>query len=266
MMKAGASALSDFWSKSIHKTLVCPDCRGLISPSQGSGPTCTGCGFKVDFVGSIPLLLPTAERKSLHGMEKTFAVPALYNRLIDLKAVLSGAIPHLGVQDKVRGKHVLDVGCGPTLKADHAEHDAETAASYTGIELSLPFLKSVREENSENSFFFAQASINAIPFPDKCFDTTIVSFVIHHLPEDPVSVIEELMRVTRHHLVIYDHLRSDNFFASLLQSAYWNTFDGGCNYMTRHRWNQLLAPLHQIGEVRNGPFGQVLRMMLEIPD
>jgi SAM-dependent methyltransferase len=198
-------------------------------------------------------------------MEKTFALPSLYNYLVDLKTLLSGKIPHLGVQEVVAGQHVLDVGCGPTLEAEHAEREAGSAASYTGIELSLPFLKSVREENPGENFFFAQASINAIPFPDKSFDTTIVSFVIHHVPGDPARVIEELVRVTRRHLVIYDHLRSDGFLVSLLQSAYWNTFDGGCNYMTREQWTRALGPLRQIRETRNGPFGQVLRMLLEIP-
>jgi SAM-dependent methyltransferase len=257
--------LSDKLTTSMHKTLLCPDCRGSISFSVESNTVCINCGYKVDFCGSIPLLLPTLEQTSLSGMEKTFALPALYNRLIELKAILSGAIPHLGVQEVVGGKHVLDVGCGPTVKAEHAEHEAASAASYTGIELSLPFLRSVREENPDEPFFFAQASINAIPFPDKSFDTTIVSFVIHHVPGDPAKVIEELMRVTRRHLVIYDHLRSDNALASLIQSIYWGTFDGGCNYMTRDQWSRTLVPLRKIREIQNGPFGQVLRMILEIP-
>lgn len=198
-------------------------------------------------------------------MEKAFSCPALYNRLVDVKALLSGAIPKLGVQDYVSGRDVLDVGCGPTLKADHAEHDANTAATYTGIELSLPFLVRARAENPGEKFFFAQASIGAIPFPDKAFDTTIVSFVIHHVPGDPAAAIGELMRVTRRHLVIYDHLRADNALASLVQGAYWRTFDGGCNYMTRAQWRRALGPLRKIAETRNGPFGQVLRMILDVP-
>lgn len=205
-------------------------------------------------------------RTALSGMEKTFAFPELYNRLVKLKAILAGAIPHLGTQSVVAGRHVLDVGCGPTLRAEHAEHDADSAASYTGIELSLPFLKSARKENPGEHFFFAQASIDSIPFPDKSFDTTIVSFVIHHVPGDPAKVIEELKRVTRKHLVIYDHLRSDNPLASFIQSVYWKSFDGGCNYMTRSEWQRALGSLSKTAETRNGPFGQVLRMVLEIQD
>lgn len=258
--------MSDNLSTRIHKTLLCPDCRAPLSFASVSNVACTNCGYKVEFVGSIPLLLPTLEKSALSGMEKTFAFPSLYNRMVDLKASLVGAIPHLGVQRLVEGKHVLNVGCGPTVKAEHAEHDASTAASYTGIELSLPFLESVRKENPHAPFFFAQASINAIPFPDKSFDTTVVSFVIHHVPGDPARVIEELVRVTRRHLVIYDHLRSENALVSLIQSAYWRTFDGGCNYMTRDQWLRALGSLRQVRETRHGPFGQVLRMILEIPD
>ncbi len=258
--------MSDDSPMDSKRNLLCPDCRTAFSISGETNAGCQNCGYVVDFFGSIPRLLPTSEKVALSGMEKTFAFPSLYNRLVDLKALLSGTIPHLGVQELVAGRHVLDVGCGPTLKAEHAEHAPDSAAGYTGIELSLPFLASAREENPSERFFFAQASINSIPFPDKSFDTTIVSFVIHHVPGDPAKVIEELKRVTRKHLVIYDHLRSDNPLFSLIQSVYWNTFDGGCNYMTRSEWQCALGSLNKTDETRNGPFGQVLRMILEIPD
>ncbi len=250
----------------MERILLCPDCRTALAFTGQPGVVCPKCGYKIDLYGEIPILVPTSLRTALSGMEKTFAFPSLYNRLVELKAFLSGAIPHLGVQELVVGREVLDVGCGPTLKAEHAEHDADSAASYTGIELSLPFLASAQAENPGERFFFAQASIDSIPFPDKSFDTTIVSFVIHHVPGDPSRVINELNRVTRRHLVIYDHLRSDNLLASFIQSVYWGTFDGGCNYMTRKEWRRVLGSLRQTAETRNGPFGQVLRMILEIPD
>lgn len=249
-----------------QRSFRCPECqKPLALDLTGSAhQACSHCGLHVDVVDAIPLLLPPKGPTTVLGPERVFRWPALYNRLTRLKALVSGEFETLGVAELVRSRDVLDVGSGPTLRAEHAEYRADDALSYTGIELSLPFLLSLRTENPSDKFLFAQASIDSIPFADKEFDTTIVSFVLHHLPGDPRAAIQELVRVTRKHLVIYDHLRSDSPLVSGLQGLYWGVFDGGHNYMTRSEWRRCLGSLHTVREIRSGPFGQILRIILEV--
>jgi len=44
-----------------------------------------------------------------------------------------------------------------------------------------------------------------IPFADKSFDATLVSFVLHHCNDIP-SVLEEIVRVTKHKVIILEEI------------------------------------------------------------
>ena len=74
--------------------------------------------------------------------------------------------------------------------------------------------------------------------------------------------MDELIRVTKNHIIIYDHLLSDNKFASIIQLIYWKIMDGGCNYLTNAEWSKLLSSVSIVKRLRTGKiFGHVVKYM-----
>jgi ubiquinone/menaquinone biosynthesis C-methylase UbiE len=167
----------------------------------------------------------------------------------------------LGTLDYVRRKTVLDVGCGPSLNLPHMENCHREANAYVGIDASAAFVLSSKRENPESKYRFAQASVLDLPFPDKAFDTSLVSFTIHHVDDREGRLMRELIRVTRSNIVIFDHLRADTPTISRIQDMYWRLFDGGCNYMQWHQWERYLESVNVDRKLQTGAiFGHVLKL------
>ncbi len=89
----------------------------------------------------------------------------------------------------VRGKDVLEVGCG---KGRFAEVFIEEGAKVTGIDPSPELLKDTRRLQGT----FLQASATELPFEDASFDVVIAVEVIEHLPFLETS-LREMLRVLR---------------------------------------------------------------------
>jgi SAM-dependent methyltransferase len=196
--------------------------------------------------------------------EATFSSPSGYSAVVRLKR-MAYVDATLGVDDYVRGQTVLDVGCGPSLDLPHMENGHRLAVTYTGIDPSAPFVLSARRENPSERYRFAQASITDLPFPDKSFDTSIVSFTIHHVDDPDHAMMRELLRVTRSHIVIFDHLRADNRLLQRIQDTYWRLFDGGCNYMRWGEWEGFLKGATVVRKLQTGAiFGHVVKLVCTV--
>ena len=92
------------------------------------------------------------------------------------------------------GERVLDVACGPGLvAAAFAPH----VAQVVGVDLTPAMLARataiVRERGIANAAF-AQADVERLPFPDRCFDRVVSRRAFHHFP-DPAPVLAEMARV-----------------------------------------------------------------------
>ncbi len=247
----------------------CLKCRTLLAIALGySGSiSCTGCGSSVSVQNGVPIYMPESDAADgvYKGAERTFAAPSAYDLVVKIRRVaFKDAV--MGVSEYIDGKTILDVGCGPSLNLAHMENSHETAAAYVGIDTSTQFVLSAGAENPGPKYRFAQASVTDLPFADKTFDTTIVSFTIHHVDDSDGRLMRELLRVTRSNLIIFDHWRSDNPLADAIQDTYWRIFDGGCNYMRWSQWEKFLAGATVIRKVRTGAiFGHVVKMVCSIP-
>jgi SAM-dependent methyltransferase len=214
----------------------------------------------------VPVFLPDyLPSVSTIGLAQTsFQTPKLYHAYVTLKALVYRDAK-IGVSEYIDNRHVLDVGCGPTLRSDYREYNPEAAASVTGVDVSIPFVLAARRTHPEPKYSFAVASIDHIPFPDKTFDTTIASFVIHHVPGSAKDILTELQRITRHVIVIYDHIRSCNVLTGAIQRSYWKLCDGGCNYLTGDEWTMCLAGISVEKQLRTGAiFGHVVKFVLRL--
>jgi ubiquinone/menaquinone biosynthesis C-methylase UbiE len=245
---------------------ACPKCKNHLNIDlKKDHYHCDYCEFKGDIVNSIPVFVPQQKTKLKKGIgESIFRLPRCYKMFAALKHIVYKD-KTLGVNEFVTGREVLDVGCGPSLQLKHLEYSPKLARTLTAIDVSLPFVTAAKAENIGPQYTFAAGSITEIPFKDKSFDTSIVSFVIHHVPEEPKKVFEELIRVTKKHIVVFDHLRSENYLENLIQSSYWNIFDGGCNYLTKTQWSQLFKGFKVIKYQPTGAiFSHVVKFVLEL--
>jgi SAM-dependent methyltransferase len=99
--------------------------------------------------------------------------------------------------DKLKpGLSLLDVGCGPgTITADLAKLVAP--GRVVAIDASADVLtkaRQVAEERGLDNVEFAVGDVNALAFPDKCFDVVHAHQVLQHVG-DPVGALKEMRRV-----------------------------------------------------------------------
>ena len=101
------------------------------------------------------------------------------------------------LDNHVRGKSVLDAGCGV---GGFVEYLSRRGLVATGLEKQETFLAAARQKGFRGSFVRGDLSA-PLPFRDGAFDTTICLDVLEHVENDVIT-LRELVRVTRERLVI----------------------------------------------------------------
>jgi ubiquinone/menaquinone biosynthesis C-methylase UbiE len=107
-----------------------------------------------------------------------------YHALID-DLEIEATAPHVG-----RGP-VLEAGCGTGLILQRLAQ-LNNGRPTVGIDLSAGMLRVARSRG----LAIAQASVDALPFPDQSFDTVVSFKVLAHVPQIE-RALAELARVTR---------------------------------------------------------------------
>jgi|GEM_PF-6765946 len=117
---------------------------------------------------------------------------------------------------KVRGKNILDVGCGNGLLLEKLN------GKLVGVDFSGSMLEEASKRQPNCTYVVASAT--HLPFKDKSFDTAVCIDMLHHLPTDSaqLSAIKELIRVSSKRAVFeiktHDWLSPiRNFFSSILK-------------------------------------------------
>ena len=254
----------------------CKACRQPLAVSTDlTGDVVCTCGASLPVVRGVPLYLADAdaredERAHAHALtEATFHNPRRYAAMIRARVRVQSLIgkrdAEIGIAPMVQGRTVLDVGCGPNLSLPNAENSHELAAAYVGVDSSAEFALTARALHDDDRHRFAQADVRQLPFPDDSFDTVLASFTIHHVEGSSRAVVDELRRVARRHLVIYDHVRETRALPRGVQDLYWKLFDGGANYLTRAQWAAVLDDVCVEREVRSGAiFGHVVKFACDL--
>jgi len=91
------------------------------------------------------------------------------------------------------GEKILDVGCGTGVFTQDVLH---CGALATGVDLSGPMLNKAIARNGDAVFTGLCADMNALPFPDNCFDK-VFSMTAIEFTADAGKAIAELDRVVR---------------------------------------------------------------------
>jgi len=125
---------------------------------------------------------------------------------------------------------ILDVGCGDGL-IDSMIIRQRSDVSIEGIEVVI-----------RPNVCFPVMKYNGlnIPFNDNAFDTAICIDVLHHA-KDPQALLREIVRVSRKHIIIKDHLLRGIFAGPVLRfmdrvgNESYNV-DLPFNYWQEDRW------------------------------
>ena len=97
-----------------------------------------------------------------------------------------------GMLPALRGKRVLDLGCGFGAFTRWA---AGEGATVYGLDLSVLMLAEARARTSWQAVTYLKASIDAPPYRDKAFDVVFSSLALHYLP-DFAAVCHSVRRVS----------------------------------------------------------------------
>ena len=115
---------------------------------------------------------------------------------------------------KLKGKHVLEIGCGGGSRSVQI---AKRVKSLVAIEPDTKILKSAIKNNSLGNVHYEVGNAIKLKFNPKLFDVTIFTLSLHHVPAAKISnAIKEAVRVTKKngHVVFLEPTHSGNFFES----------------------------------------------------
>jgi len=99
--------------------------------------------------------------------------------------------PLLDAAGVARGRHVLDVACGPGRLAAAA---AARGAAVHGLDFSAAMVNIARTAHPEITV--TEGDAERMPYPDGTFDAVVSSFGMHHVPR-PDMALAECRRVLR---------------------------------------------------------------------
>ncbi len=150
-----------------------------------------------------------------------------------------GTIPFLKLRDEVVDfvnagidSKILDVATGTGKQAFSF---AKKGYDVTGIDISEDMLKVGNDKNKYENMKFARADATNLPFRDKKFDVSCVSFALHDMPLSiRTKALEEMVRVTKPEgfIVIVDYALPENriskfliyHFVKIFEKKYYSIF------------------------------------------
>lgn len=241
--------------------LLCSNCAGSLRQMEDDGLVCAICETSFPVHQGVAMMLPFSDEMQQRGVvSRTFSRPMIYDSIVKMKWYLTSA---LGLRDKMigissycDGKEVLDIGCGPNLELPSNELDFRKVSRYVGVDFSRDFVLEASRNHSSLQHDFIQASASHLPFASNSFDVVVASFTIHHVPELPSTVLSEMFRIAREHIVVIDHIKSDSKLLGLVQGTYWRLVDGGFHYQTESQWKDSTGNRRPVAELRTGAIGK----------
>lgn len=182
--------------------LQCIEHNAPLFDGNGGNLTCPlGCEFPV--VDGIPRFVPGANYAKSFGLQwnryRTLQLDSHTGMTISrdrLSRLLGGRL------DIVRGRHVLEAGCGA---GRFSEILLGNGADLVAVDLSTAVEANRETCRGHAGYFVCQADILRLPFPPARFDIVLCIGVIQHTP-DPEATIAALCRqVAPGGILVMDH-------------------------------------------------------------
>jgi SAM-dependent methyltransferase len=175
----------------ISEILRCPFCVKRLSQDSGGGYACTECGSTFPMINDLARFVDASNYADTFGFQWQ-----LYSRTqLDTEhSQESESAFHERTgftPEELKGKLVLDVGCG---MGRFAEVATRWGAHVVGIDLSEAAAVAARNLR-ERAFVALQANVFALPFAPESFDYIYSIGVLHHTPdcEKAVKVLPQYL-------------------------------------------------------------------------
>lgn len=186
-----ANRLSPGLGEDILAILCCPACGSMIE-ERADGLVCSGCDKLYPMLNGVGRFVNSEEYAGSFGFQwKTHARTQLDNSTNHRSEIAFRRRTGFRPED-LRGKLILDVGCG---MGRFAEVATRWGARVVGIDLSVA--AEVAAENlADRDASFFQADVFHLPFRDASFDFIYSIGVLHHTPncEEAVKVLPRLLK------------------------------------------------------------------------
>jgi SAM-dependent methyltransferase len=118
-------------------------------------------------------------------------------------------LQHLANAIDLRGRTVVDVGCGDGAFVRALD---EAGAEALGIEVSEDAVARAREADPAHRY--ERGGAERLPLADRSVDVATLMRSLHHVP-DPAAAFPELARVVREHVWIAEPVAEGDFFELL---------------------------------------------------
>ncbi|MGO8986429.1 MAG: methyltransferase domain-containing protein [Terriglobales bacterium] len=236
-------------SADLQAILRCLSCGGKLEAAASGGYVCSGCKRVYPFVNGIARFVDTQHYAASFGFQwHRYQTTQLDNdevREADRNfRMKTGLRP-----EELKGKLVLDVGCG---MGRFAEVATRWGARVVGIDLSAA--AEVAAKNLPDREFVAfQADVFALPFAPESFDLIYSLGVLHHTP-DCEAAVKALDR----------YLKPGGILAVWLYSGYnkWYRFS---DFWRRYTHKMKPEALHGILKVAVPVFYHLERGLRRVP-
>ena len=136
-----------------------------------------------------------------------------------------------------KGSKILDFGCGSGIVAEALQNFFQ--ADVFGVDI-----KDERVTNIPFKIIDGQS----LPFPENSFNICFVSYVLHHA-ENVVRILEEIKRVTKEKIIIFEDL-PESFLSKIFCQIHKITFNQfflkqnpGSNFKKSEEWKKLFNAL-----------------------
>jgi 2-polyprenyl-3-methyl-5-hydroxy-6-metoxy-1,4-benzoquinol methylase/uncharacterized protein YbaR (Trm112 family) len=213
---------------SLIEILACPRCQGAlrcevsqrISAEEISAGTlaCVGCAAEYPIVNGIPRFVPTGNYASSFGYQwnrfRKEQLDTCNGTQLSARRFWSETEWEAS---SLRGKWVLDAGCGAGRFLDVVSRDGE--AQVVGLDISNAVDAAAETLAGRRNLHFVQASIFEMPFRRGTFDAVYSIGVIQHTP-DPARATQCISDMVgpggRLALTVYEHRGFTHLY-----SKYW---------------------------------------------
>jgi len=91
------------------------------------------------------------------------------------------------LRDKIRGKRLLEVGCGTSYSVRDCLNPLQYSYFYVGTDIALEPLRTAKKFIQDGDF--VQCAASEMPFKASVFDVVLCLGVIHHLPGGEENVL-----------------------------------------------------------------------------
>ncbi len=178
--------------KILLEILACPDCKAKLNSADFDDElhegilTCDGCRREYPVTNGIPRFVEPDNYASSFGYQWNL----FRKEQIDTHNGTTLSADRLWsetewTKDELRGKWVLDAGCGAGRFLDAA---SKSEAQVVGIDISSAIDAAQTNLEGKDNVHFVQASIYELPFREGTFDLAYCIGVIQHTPDTKESI------------------------------------------------------------------------------